>query len=212
MNQQLSTDLLYETNEKIIKSFSWKVLRRAHAAGAKSVQLDDIISECAMAWMMAVRCFNPERSVPFGAYLRRGMIIHINRWIQKEIKHTPAMSLDEETFEETTGGSLYDCFESTEERADVVLERKSGRKAALDKLKPRARQFVELLDEPPPQVVEAFLAIKARSEYARKRGISSVSPSVLGASFILDIMGAKNVERGEIYQSLRTLATKVNRQ
>ncbi|TXN07948.1 hypothetical protein FV222_01555 [Methylobacterium sp. WL103] len=196
----------FEDSETQIKKAAPRYLRRAHAAGAVSVTLEDVIAELNLAWVIASQKFNPNLGVPFAAYLARGMMNHANRFIDEQIGHSiNAYSLDE-------GGSDDEGSERHEwlvadmgQRQDEALEDKQMYERAMSELSVPAAQFVELLLNPPPALYEELDAINARTAHARSRGIATQSPKTITGNLVLDLMGVERAERNRIYAEVKAL-------
>ena len=193
----------YEANKHLIDNFSRRVFRRLCAAGTRGVELSDIVQELSIAWMTAVRCYKPERQVPFGPYLMLGMRNHINRWAQHEIgaSHLAPLSLDKEMSDDSDN-DIHQNIPSGDMRIDDRLIEKDLLNKILNTLSPRARQFVELLSEPPEEVVQISNARIAKSEYIRKLGGKVFVSRTISQALIFDLMGAAPIERNEIRQEI----------
>lgn len=196
--------LRIEDSMPAINSFARRVLRRVTAA--KSViTVDDIVSECTIAWCIARDNWNEASGVPFLAYLRIGMRNHINRWVEKELREHSASHLEfDKPHSENGDGDLYEVF--ADERADLpddILEQNDRRAKQLSRLSPRARQFVELLDSPPKALVDILQALKARQEFAMQRGVPAAPvPKRILMTLVFRFMGATPREQTQINEEL----------
>lgn len=197
----------YERYARLLNQMAWRVLRRCHAAGARSMQLEDILSELNLAWCIARERWNPETGVPFAAYLARGCWNHINRWVKGEIGDATLApySLDHTYGNGEDDGevTLQNFVADTARPADEVLAEAQIREQALAKLSPRARQFYELLENPPPELIREIDAVAARAAYARSRGINAIAPPI--AAQIIALMGCSETERTRIYSEIRAI-------
>lgn len=202
----------YEDSAEQIKKGAARYLRRAHAAGARSVTLDDVISEMNVAWCIARDKFDPSLGVPFGAYLSRGMQLHVNRWIDEQVGHAiGAFSLDETSVAD--GDEAHEwAVPDANPLPDQILEEKHLWARAMSELSTEAALFVSLLREPPPALYEEMKAIQVRSEHARSRGIPSVSPSFITGNLVLDLMGLARSDRNRIYAELKELGRSMSRE
>lgn len=193
-----------EDSMPAIRSFSRRVLRRVTAAGSV-ISLDDIISECSIAWCQARDSWSETAGVPFLAYLRIGMRNHINRWVDKELREHNGSHLE---FDAPSGddgtGSFHDYFaDRGAELPDDILELNDRRKKQLARLSPRARQFVELIESPPKALVDILRALKARQEFAIERGIEpSPVPKRILMTLVFRFMGASPREQTQINEEL----------
>lgn len=196
--------LRIEDSMSAINAFARRVLRRAQAAGGTAT-LEDIKSECAIAWCHARDSFDEAAGVPFLAYLRTGMRNHINRWIEKELREHNGSHVD---FDAPTGedgdGSRYDLVaDRGAELADDVLEINDRRQKQLARLSPRARQFIELLESPPKALFDILNAMRERQQFAVSRGLpASPVPKRILTTLVFDFMGASHYERTSINAEL----------
>lgn len=189
----------FQDSQKQIATFARQVLRRAKAAGAASVELSDIESELALVWVIASEKFDPQYGVPFGAYLRRGMVQHINRWIQDQIEESFHTSLDLE-IDDSYG--LHDRVSSLDAGPDEIAEVASTRRLVMKNLPDQSRIFLELLETPPPEFLEIMKAAQDRAAYARSRGMNAVAPTDVTAPMVFDLLGLNRKERTEVYVDL----------
>ncbi|SER28857.1 DNA-directed RNA polymerase specialized sigma subunit, sigma24 family [Faunimonas pinastri] len=203
----MQPEITYESSQPLIRGFARKVLQRVHAAGARGVEFEDIVQELSIAWCLARDAWKAEYNVPFGAFLTRGMKNHINRFLADAIgdSHMTAISLDKNLGEDGEGASLHSVFPDAAPLPEQSAIERDSLARVLRRLSPRARQFVELLENPPPELFAEIQAIKAKSEYARSRGINTYAPNQLTAGLIFDLMGANRVERQAIYHEVRSI-------
>lgn len=207
----METAIRYEDWAPYIKRAAGRFLRRARAAGASTVTVDDIVSELSVAWCMARDGWNPQFNVPFGAYLARGMINHINRFLKKEIGAAQfAPYSTNARFQEDDDTELGDMLASREVSQEQFLIEKLSWERAVGELSPRAKRFIELLESPPPELYEQVTALQARAIYARERGIDSFAVKGVTGGLVLDFMGASRTERTAIYKEIKILARKVS--
>jgi len=213
----LVTDgIRYEDYHKLLLHLARRCHRRLFAAGAASVQLEDIVSEMGIAFCVARDRWKPEFEVPFGAYLTNGISHHINRWAQGQINQSQmapytldaADSSDEEGLADSDALSF--DIASQQPDAEQMLIEKKARERAYRRMSPMTAKFVELLDSPPPELYRELEALRQRSEYARSRGVNSTFAKNIGAPLIFDFMGCNRVDRVKIYQELKRLAAKVS--
>lgn len=188
-------------HDKAIKSFALKAWRRAQAGGARSLQLEDVQQELVVAWCMARDNWKPEFNVPFLAYLRRGMKQTVNRWLQSQIDFGHAMSMDDDDDEER---APHEIIADASGLAGVeVFERDNARDAVVKELSAEAQVFVNLLREPPAELLEGVRARRARQTFAREQGlIVPGETDRVTASMVLDLMELSHAERGRLYAEL----------
>lgn len=191
-------------HERYMKAFAFKVRNRAFAAGAASVQFEDIYQELCIAWCKARDAFSPEYGVPFIAFLSRGMHLHINRWIQDQITEGQHLTLDQPTTEDGEGVLHEVVPDKAPTPAEFAIS-EDMRQFVYSRLSKRARMFVEFLESPPEFLVEGLKAIRARAEYGRAKGIACIAPKQITASMVFEFMRVDRVERIEIYRELRSV-------
>ena len=193
-------------HDKAIKSFAFKAWRRAQSAGARSLQIEDVQQELYMVWCVARDKYDPEKGVPFLAYLRNGMKVAVNRWLQKQIDHGQAVSMDEEG-EDGSERSRHEAFADTQSLNGVeTFEREDARDEVVENLTPQVRTFVGLLRAPPTFLLDGVVARRARQNYAREIGV--VVPAEadrVTASMVLDFMELNGGERAKLYAELNTV-------
>jgi hypothetical protein len=201
---------------KAIKAFAFRVEKRLRSAGDHVTTRDDIEQELWIAWCLARDAYNAESGVPFMAYLRNGMRLHINRWVEKHVdrRHDEVCGLRLDKTSDAANGEtdeLYDVIASDEELPDVQIERKCQMAFILGKLSPRAQAFVTLLETQPPELLAEVRRVEQRVEFARQRGIATHFCYRLTAAMVFDLMGADRAERRKINSELSRLAEKVQR-
>jgi DNA-directed RNA polymerase sigma subunit (sigma70/sigma32) len=203
----------YEANKRLMDSFAWKVIRRVSAAGGRGVEIADVKQELAIAWAIAAERWNPEAGVPFGAYLRRGMEVHINRWADKEIHASrfAPFSLDFNLSGEAEGDgdTLGETVADESESPEDTCHYKRMREDLAMHLSPTADLFLSLLEDPPEEVVAIFRAQQAKAEYAKSRGYSSFHFNSISESLIFDILGLGPYERAQIRKEIKRAVEKV---
>ncbi len=196
----------FEDCQRVIKATAARVYRRVHAAGAHSVQFEDIASELAIAWCRARDNYDPSSGVPFIAYLRNGMFQHINRFVQKEIDVAiSGVAIDQDVNTDGPGDGLHSRIadESIEDADDLLMERQFNAKL-MSLLSPKAQQFLQLLMEPPFELVEELRALHDRAVYARSRKVFAIAPTRLTFQVIGDFMGLDDYERRITLKEIRT--------
>jgi len=192
-------------HDRVIRSFAFKVLKRAHSAGASSVSMDDIYQELCIAWCRARDAWDAQYGVPFLAFLNRGMHHHINRWVQSQIDNGRCVSL-----EAPVGGIGEEGTEKHDRIPDEnglagieEFELADFKDFVSARLSPRARTFLQLIAEPPQFLRDAVRQGQARASAGRARDINGFAPARVTAAMVFDFMDATNRERVAIYKELR---------
>lgn len=204
----------FDDYKRLLMSMARRVQRRCHAAGAKSVQFEDIFQEMCVAYVFATHRYNSELGVPFGAFLVRGVSLHINRWVQREIgqKLLAPFDLDFTADKDEDGGSLQEVIAdpNAEDPEDRVIEEDCWNRA-MALASPRTRQFLQILRDPPPKVVDMVRAFKFRRQFAKTRNAAvAPAPKDVTASIVFELMGCAHPERTKIYAEIRALSAEIS--
>jgi DNA-directed RNA polymerase specialized sigma24 family protein len=216
-------DIEYKAYEKLLYYKAHQALRLLRGYGDNATQLEDIVQECALAFCLARDAFKADYNVPFGAFLARGINQHIRRWANYRLRDKTLFSHLEDNVGDDSEYTLHDLTpdESAVMPDDALIEKDmiEFTHDAMRWRKPenmvseRTRQFLDLLSNPPPQVVDMFKGLQARAEYARQRGMTGVvSPARITAAMIFNLMGAGRVERAAIYKEVHILAAEISQQ
>lgn len=198
--------------EATIKSYTNKVVRRLFAVGVPTMSAEDVQQELWIAWCIAVQSYQPETNVPFLAYLRTGMKLHMNRHIEKNvdrrISEVWAASFDADVGNEDDGEgvALHDAVPSPDpDPTDRIAEQQTI--AGLSKrLSEDARVFLNILYNQPPEILAEVRALQARTDYARERGFSPFFSNRLTSAVIFDAMGVSNSRRGKILREIEAVS------
>ena len=167
----------FEESRQLLYKIAHKVKRRVFAAGARSVQFEDIFQELTIAWCLARDAWDESRGIPFQPFLIRGCYQHINRWVDEEMREhniapfdldapIPGSDSDDEL------GSIISPAMTDEKLPDEQVIEKDlrsylddpmrwrNRHNAAMQLSERTKQFLELLDAPSPELVEMMNALR----------------------------------------------------
>lgn len=205
----MTAEVQIQDHIKLIQKFAHQVYRRMDSAGNRTCQLSDVVQELCVAWCVARDKWRPEHGVPFIAFLVRGMRNHINRYAKNEIaelngSHT---DIDAPLNDETDSAELHDILASAEIGADEFVIATDIRAKVMRRMSPRARQFVELCENPPPALFKIVDAMRDRRQFAIDRGVApSPTQKRITANLIFKVMGADRVESGRIIKELTKLA------
>lgn len=201
-----------------IKSFAFKVLKRVHALGARSVLLEDIESELWVAWCLSCDAYSENGGAAFETFLYRGMRLHINRWVEKNFERnhaeTIAASLDMkmggEGADNTGTNSLGDVIPDPHERQDERFQREDCFAYAMTRLSSRSQMFLSFLKDTPLELMERMKDLEAKAAYAKEIGACYAMPSRITSSIIFDFMGASRVERKQIMDEVTQIGRLVS--
>lgn len=184
------SDLSWKACERQIGIFAYKVLRRAHAAGLRTVEREDIIQELAFAWMTACEKYQPDQGVPFQAYLAHGMKLHINRWFKNvaRVDGMTPVSLDMPSGDDSAA-PLHEAFASDEDTQDITLEQQDFCEEVFARISETSRKVLELLISPPVELVQIVDANKAREEYGKTLGLKSWAPKTITLPMVFSLLG-----------------------
>lgn len=208
----------YRDSEKAVNAFTARVARRLIAAGAPTHMIEDLKQELWVAWCLARDSYSDGYSVPFGAYLWGGMKRHINRWIEKNVQRryteVVARSLDE-AFDEgrssTNTTKLSDVVPSKDPTPVEIVEIENAWQHALTLLKPETRKFMELLRDPPDELIEQVRQIKARSDYARSQGVSIPHTNRVTTAMVFSLMNIRRADRTVISAEIQSVGKDMQR-
>lgn len=209
----MSQAIRYEDSRVLIGKMVRKVERWMRSAGSYAASREDIEGELNIAWCIARDKYDPATGVPFGAYLWRGMQLHINRWAREQIEEShQTLSMNN-----PVGGSHEDADADFQEilpdpspLADKQLLEKDVRGWVLTRLTATTRRVVEWLENPPPVLLEELKALQARSEWGRARGLLSIAPTDVTLPMIFDLMGLDRRERTKVYAEFKSFAARVS--
>jgi len=201
-------ELRFEDSEKQVRIFGRRVLNRMRAAGARTVQLEDILSELTVAWCQARDHWNSQAGVPFGAYLFRGMRNHINRWAQKEINvHNIApYSMDAQHAQHDYEDDFHEVLTATDEPTpeDKVVGKDQAERFLLA-LSPNARLYIDNLMNPPDWLVAELKAMQAKAKFGRARGLTSMAPQDVNSGFVMTALGFDRAQRKAVHDEVKAL-------
>ena len=204
-------------SEKAINAFAFKVSRRLFTAGDRSMSMDDIRQELWIAWCIAVQSFNEAQGVPFLAYLRNGMRLHINRFVEKNVtrrhEEVVAYSLDGSTDDEngSVSNSSHDHIPSADPMPDEGIQQRSSVNALCGRLSPIASQFVRLLYEQPEPLLREVYAIKCKADFASSMNMVVMNSGRLTRSMLFDLLGVPHVKRKSIIEEIEEVVGKLSK-
>ena len=205
--------ITYEGSKGQVERFAARVLRRLRAAGERSFSLSDIQQELWAAWCKARDNFDPQAGVPFAAYLQRGMMNHINRMVESSVRdswETP-ISLDAGVDGEE-GTNIGDAFpDHNAERQDERVFSAQVIAFLRSHASPMALSVIEILADPPQELMEEFRACTAKAHYARERGFQTFINKDIRYRFIADFLGFDTGTRRRVFDELKRLAEDVSR-
>lgn len=198
----------YADCEAYLNRFASRVNQRVIAAGISDVGIEDIRQECWVAWCTARDVFSENLGVPFKAYLRICMGRHINGWLRSFERNNDAVATSlNRTIDEESGDEFGDIFAGDAEEQEDFLRRDR----VLAMLSERARQFVELMTNPPLDLYRQVDRVQDRVLFARERGIPTAAPRSLTSALVMDLMGCTRYERRAILNELQTVSVDINK-
>ncbi|OAB55678.1 hypothetical protein AY600_02040 [Phormidium willei BDU 130791] len=171
--------------ERLVKKEARKAYTRLRASGC-NVELDDLVQEGAITFIKACEKYCAQASdAKFSTYLARALQNNLRRWGKYETRKV-ARSMDDEIGE--SGGTLHDLIGTDETRPDSLVEQSRIAAARLKALSPLARRCVEMLDSPPPALIEEYRRVVQFERYAEEMGFA-VKTSRLNLPFIYRALG-----------------------
>ncbi len=207
--------IMQQESAKAIKAFAYKALRRCHAAGDRTIELDDIMSELWFAYQKACENYDPTTGVPFLAYLRNGMRLYINRFIDNNVTNRHAevvgTSLDA-SYESDEGGSLSiaNVLASADPTPDQLAEAKEFSRRVSRMVSEDTALFLSLLVDPPQMLLHQVRQITARADYARSQGMPAYATNHLTFAVIIEAMGASRTDRARFLQEINSAVAMLN--
>lgn len=200
---------------KQVRKFAGQVYRRFQAAGAKTMQFEDIEQELWLIWCKCCETYNSQQGASFSTYLHMGMRLYINSWARVNLdrRHAEAVALSFDLERVgTDGGTLADVIPSADPSAEELVHEKLALKAVTNRLSPRARQFVQILESQPQELLDEVMHLEQKAEYAkRERGITVNLNHRLTYIMIFDLMDAGRPERKQILDEINAVAEICNR-
>lgn len=187
--------------ERLARSFSYKVYRRLVSAGVRCLSVDDIFQESVIAYCGARDNYSEDRDVPFHLYFLKGMKNHLNRWADEMIKNQGGSTISIQT-KIGEDSELHEILISDKDNQEDILIRNDTYNYHCDQLSPRAKQFVDFINEPPVQLYKQLDILRLKSEYFRARGINCSALKQINRSIIFDLMGADMLERNAIRKEI----------
>ena len=199
----------YPEVERLVKQCASKGYRRLLAAGC-SVDFDDVVGEMNVSYVLASQKFDPTRGIEFTTYLVRTIWQNFNHWADGmcEERHVSLDTRVGAEDDETDG--MHNLLPSAEPAPDEAIMRDQHRARITRRVSPITRKVIELLESPPPFLVEELRAYQARSEHARVRGIGSMAPRSMTLGFIIKALGLSATMRKRVYSEIEFLVEKVN--
>ncbi|WP_287333286.1 sigma factor [Mesorhizobium sp.] len=203
----------HKESEKLVKRLVAKVMRRLLAAGAPPHIREDIEQEMWVAWCIARDTFDETKGAAFSTYVRNGIMLHINRWAEKHIsrRHAEviAKSLDAKVGDDPDGASLGEAVACENAAPDEAVLENDHWQFAMQQLDPKARQFMTILRDQPPELIEEIRKLEAKAEYARSQGHSIMVPHNVSTTMVFELMGIGRFERVKMADRIRKAGKKI---
>ena len=159
----------WENIVDLLHSFTRKYYSRALAAKL-GLDYDDLFQEARIAWMQARDSFDPNRGIQFTSYLGaavcRRLHARIGEGFEYSKHHRSLPSFTDESESEwldRVGGRFEEDAGSTLEAENALNTLKQGVRSW------QARFVIELLANPPPEVIAEFRAYRAKLERVERR-------------------------------------------
>lgn len=201
----------FDSVKKLAAKLALRVQRRLHSFGVRHIELDDLMQEAYVAYVLAARSWDSSRGVPFGLYFARGLTHHLNRVVLGEERQRAMMGLSlDEFLTPEEDGSTHEIIPAVQDDPERELLLKERGERVLRKLSGPARKILELLRDPPPFLFQQVEAIQARALYARSIGRNSVVAAEITLGLIADFLGLSRYERRQLYSEINNLAEKVS--
>lgn len=193
-----------------MKYFSYKVLRRMHSAGAKSVSFEDVYSECKLALFTSMRRYNSNLNVPFKPYAFTGIKMYVNKWVEKQISYdiNASYKLDQAISDDMDGTTLGDIIEDENEESHENFNKDEIINKIYNDLSFKARVYYKLVLDTPRSVVDEFRKVQERIRHSNDIGYKKPIPKTISDSFYYDVMNITPVEGDLIKREIEEVARK----
>ncbi|MER9176276.1 hypothetical protein NKH72_22110 [Mesorhizobium sp. M0955] len=200
-------------SQRLVKRLAAKVMRRLLSAGCPGHIREDIEQEMWVAWCIARDSYDETKGASFKTYAHNGIMLHINRWAEKHVarRHAEviAKSLDAPLGDEADGGSLGDIVACDKASPDEAVLENDHWSFAMKHLLPKDRQFMNILRNQPPELIEEVRKLEAKAEYARSQGYSLVVPHVVSTTMVFELMGIGRSERLKMAKRINNAGAKI---
>jgi len=209
----------YKYSEPAIKRMARKVVHRRLAAfgAAHSDTIRDIEQELALVWLNAVKQYDPNGGASFSTFLHTGMIRHINRYIEKQYERQPTTGYNTVSFDAGVYGDGSDNDMTYEEviaddtpLVDTEIERSSCYNLVMRNLSDRAKLFIQILRDQPPELLKALDELDQKAKYAKSLGFFHPAARRISAHMVFTIMGAEAGERHKIIKEIRGVTNSID--
>lgn len=194
-----------EDNLPQMRAFAYRQMRLAYVRGASGLSFEDVMQELAIAWCLARDSYRPDGGASFSTYLHRGMSMHMRSFMNRRLERAVGsdhakVSLDAEIDGEV---SLHEALPSAHPALDEALNERQEYRFLLKRVSERARMFLTLLVETPPEILSEFEKARQHFDYARSQGVD-VSRSTLNLSnIIFSLMGLTRREQSGVLSELK---------
>lgn len=199
--------------QKAINSFAGKLMARWSAGGAPLHLIEDIKQELWIALLGAQKSYDETQGASFKTYFYGAMQWHMRTWarenIHRRFQEIIGKSLDAELSED--GDSFGAILASDDELPDEIVIREDLWDTAMAKLKPATRTFMEILRDPPPSLLAELDHIKAKSVFAKSRGIPMPFSNRITSKLILDLMGVSKPARTAMMKEVILVSESIER-
>lgn len=205
----MPANVTFDQHERLIYKFARQVQRRMFAAGAKTIQFEDLVQELSIAWCVARDCWDESVGVPFTPYFVNGMRQRINRFAEGEIKQHLVAPFSIDAPIDPESDKTMEGFRSLEPEPDTV-EQRNFHDVVLAVISPEARRFLQILENPPPELLEELKVIQVRAENGRGRGLKSTAPRNLTSALVFDLLGYGRSDRSKILGEIQKVVGKLS--
>lgn len=198
----------HEASAKIVRAFAARVRRRLRSLPRAVMGNEDVEQELWEAWCIARDNYKPDMGIPWAAYLRRGMMNHINSRIDRHIGRFPeaafALSLDASVGDEE-GQTLAEVIPSDIPDASAAVEERSNYEAAKAILSPDAAMFLKILYEQPDELLQEVQKADDKKEMADQLNLPFAVSRRVTRSVIFDVMGISGRRKNEVIKEIQSL-------
>jgi DNA-directed RNA polymerase specialized sigma24 family protein len=179
--------------------------RKFHSIVGASLTVEDLRQEFWITWMSARDSYSPERGASFETFLAVCVRNRMISLVGGEIRRSSiwAKSLSEPVGED--GTMLVDMLPSNDEPVEQQIARAQERQRNLERIDPRLRLMIELLESTPPELDAEIAAANAKASYAESRGFAARPQRHLNLTLLSDIMGIGRCTRYRMIEEMQEI-------
>lgn len=181
--------------------------RRFYAAVGSSLTVEDLEQEFWIVWTKAKEHFDPSKGFDFKAFLGvsiRNRMLVIARENARQ-SHIWAISANTPVGDNEEG-CLLDLVEDKSKPVESVLIERNQRQYLLERIDPRLRKMLELIENTPAELEREVEAAQAKASFAASRGLAMKAPREITLSMLSEIMGVSRCSRYRMIDKIQDIS------